>query len=196
MGRSGADTVTRSTEGDQDSRWLTETEQLAWRTVLQLRGPLLGAIGRQLARDSGLSLSDYEVLVALSESESGMVHVRDLLASTGWEASRLSHHLTRMRARGLVNRRPCPADGRSAEVVLTGSGRDMIDRAAPMHVAAVRELFIDVLSAQQLAALTDIGATVTERLDLINDEAADPGVRPAVHTAATAAGSEREGARG
>ena len=153
-----------SVDPHQDTAWLTEPEQRAWRTVLRLRGPLLAAIGRQLIRDSGLSLPDYEVLVALSESDSGMVHVRDLLSSTDWEASRLSHHLTRMEARGLVTRRPCPSDGRSSEVVITDAGRQMIERAAPLHVAAVRELFIDVLSPQQLSALADIGAVVAERL--------------------------------
>ncbi|WP_245599449.1 MarR family winged helix-turn-helix transcriptional regulator [Nakamurella lactea] len=170
--------MTDSVDRRQDTGWLTEPEQQAWRAVLRLRGPLLGAIGRQLVRDSGLSLSDYEVLVALSESGAGVVHVQDLLSSTDWEASRLSHHLTRMQARGLVARQPCPADGRSSEVVITDVGRRMIERAAPLHVAAVRDLFIDVLSPQQLTALADIGATVAERLEPLSTAAPAPQHHP------------------
>lgn len=81
-----------------------------------------------MSKDSGLSMPDYEVLVALSESADGVVHVRDLLRSTDWEASRLSHHLTRMQARGLVGRQACPKDGRSSEVFITAAGRTAIER--------------------------------------------------------------------
>lgn len=145
--------------------WLTAAEQQAWRTVHRLRGPLIGALGRQMAKDSGLSMPDYEVLVALSESVDGVVHVRDLLRSTDWEASRLSHHLTRMQARGLVGRQSCPQDGRSSEVFITDAGRAAIEQAAPPHVAAVRAQFIDLLTPAQLATLADIGQLVADRLE-------------------------------
>ncbi len=150
---------------DLDTSWLSDTEQRAWRTVHRLRGPLLASIGRQLTRESGLSMPDYEVLVAVSESPSGVVHVQELLRSTDWEASRLSHHLTRMQSRGLVGRQPCASDGRSSEVYLTDVGRTAIERAAPGHVAAVRTQFIDLLTAEQLFTLAEIGRLVGESLD-------------------------------
>ncbi|MDQ2845596.1 MAG: MarR family transcriptional regulator [Actinomycetota bacterium] len=158
--------------------WLTAAEQQAWRTVHRLRGPLIGALGRQLAKDSGLSMPDYEVLVALSESANGVVHVRDLLRSTDWEASRLSHHLTRMQARRLVGRQSCPQDGRSSEVYITDAGRTAIEQAAPAHVAAVRAQFIDLLTPAQLATLADIGQLVADRL-----EADQPGSSPTLECA-------------
>ncbi|MGI8418682.1 MAG: MarR family winged helix-turn-helix transcriptional regulator [Nakamurella sp.] len=145
--------------------WLTVAEQHAWRAVHRLRGPSIGALGRQMAMDSGLSIPDYEVLVALSESADGVVHVRDLLRSTDWEASRLSHHLTRMQVRGLVGRQACPQDGRSSEVFITAAGRTAIEQAAPAHVAAVRAEFIDLMTPAQLATLADIGRLVADRLE-------------------------------
>ncbi|NNG34349.1 winged helix-turn-helix transcriptional regulator [Nakamurella sp. DB0629] len=129
-----------------------------------MRGPMLAKIGRALTRDSGLSLPDYEVLVALSESDEGVVHVQDLLRSTDWEASRMSHHLSRMQTRGLVLRRPCPSDGRSSEVVLTRAGRTAIEQAAPRHVRAVRAEFIDLLSDEQLRVLGEIDQVIVEHL--------------------------------
>lgn len=136
----------------------------------------MAVLGRQLAKDSGLSMPDYEVLVALTEAERGIVHVRDLLLSTDWEASRLSHHLTRMQSRGLVGRRPCPSDGRSSEVFITDIGRAAIDRAAPAHVSAVRARFIDLLTPQQLAVLAEVGRVVAADLERQGcpDIAADP----------------------
>jgi hypothetical protein len=39
--------------------------------------------------------------------------------------------------------------------VLTDAGLATLERAAPGHVAAVRELLIDVLTPEQLTALAD-----------------------------------------
>lgn len=127
-------------------------------------------------------MPDYQVLVALSESPTGVVHVQELLRSTDWEASRLSHHLTRMQSRGLVGRQPCVTDGRSSEVLLTDAGRTAIERAAPGHVATVRSQFIDLLTAEQLSTLAEIGRLVGDSLDDhpngtgCTDRCADPGV--------------------
>lgn len=143
-----------------DSTWLTDVEQRAWRAVLVLRGELMADLGRRLSQESGLSMPDYDVLVQLSESGRGVVLVQDLLAALNWEASRLSHQLTRMQGRGLVARRASLADGRRSEVELTATGRAAIDRAAPGHVAAVRELFIDRLDAAQLQLLGQVAAAM------------------------------------
>ncbi|WP_212753751.1 MarR family winged helix-turn-helix transcriptional regulator [Nakamurella aerolata] len=164
-GAAGSAAPSREADGQEEAvPWLSDTEQRAWRVVHRMRGPMLAKIGRALTRDSGLSLPDYEVLVALSESDEGVVHVQDLLRSTDWEASRMSHHLSRMQTRGLVLRRPCPSDGRSSEVVLTRAGRTAIEQAAPRHVRAVRAEFIDLLSDEQLRVLGEIDQVIVEHL--------------------------------
>lgn len=60
----------------------------------------------------------------------------------GWEKSRLSHQLTRMVKRGLVERTECADDRRGAYVAVTGAGREAITTAAPRHVDDVRRLFL------------------------------------------------------
>ena len=67
---------------------------------------------------------------------------------------------SRMTSRGLVEKRPCESDRRGFEVSITDVGRSHIERAAPGHVEAVRELFIDRLSANDLASLTRIARKV------------------------------------
>lgn len=141
-------------------------------------------LGRRLSQESGLSLPDYDVLVQLSESSSGVVLVRDLLIALNWEASRLSHQLTRMQRRGLVTRRASMQDGRRSEVELTTAGRAAIDRAAPGHVAAVRELFIDRLDASQLQVLAQLATAVGWTTPLT-------GTTETTETAALAAAGER-----
>ena len=124
-----------------------------------------------LSDHAGLSDADYAVLVCLSESPTGRVRARDIGVYLGWEKSRLSHHLTRMEKRGLVERRDCLTDARGADVVVTADGRAAIETAAPQHVEDVRTWFIDALTPSQRKGLGSACAAIIARLD---DET-DPG---------------------
>ena len=146
------------------SRWLTEDEQRAWRGLLQMTSQLNARMNRQLQDDYGVSLADYDVLVALSEAPEGRLRVFEIAGALAWEQSRVSHQLARMQRRGLVAREECPADARGAFAVLTDVGRAAIERAAPAHVETVRQLVFDGLSRDQLAALTAITSRVLDRL--------------------------------
>ena len=146
------------------SRWLTEDEQRAWRGLLQMTSQLNARMNRQLQDDYGVSLADYDVLVALSEAPEGRLRVFEIADALAWEQSRVSHQLARMQRRGLVARQECQADARGAFAVLTDVGRAAIERAAPAHVETVRELVFDGLSRDQLAALTAITSRVLDRL--------------------------------
>lgn len=154
-----------------DTRWLEGREADAWRAVRDLGQPLWTALGRDLQRDSGLSPADYQVLVVLSAIPDGVLSYRELADATGWEKSRLSHHLTRMEQRNLVQRQECPGDARSANLLLTPSGRSAIERAAPGHVASVRRLLIDRLSPEQIDTLAAIGEAVRAALQCCPDDA-------------------------
>jgi DNA-binding MarR family transcriptional regulator len=137
----------------RDDAWLSDDEQRVWRTWLRANVLLHAAVGAQLDRDSGLSESDYAVLVHLSEAPDGRLRGKALACALQWEKSRLSHHLGRMERRGLVERVECPTDGRGAFVVITADGRSRIEAAAPLHVAEVRRVFVDALGPEHLAAL-------------------------------------------
>jgi DNA-binding MarR family transcriptional regulator len=134
------------------SDWLSADEQGTWRTYLRMSTLLPARLGRQLQRESGLSLPEYEVLVQLSEAPGGRLRPYQLCEALNWEQSRLSHQLTRMERRGLVTREGCPADGRGAFVTLQAEGTTAIEAAAPGHVATVRQLIFDRLSDDEQAA--------------------------------------------
>jgi DNA-binding MarR family transcriptional regulator len=82
--------------------------------------------------------------------------VTDLARLLLWERSRLSHHVTRMERRGLVERVECPEDARGAFVAVTAAGRSAIGHAAPGHVRAVRRLVFDGLSSAEVDGLGSI----------------------------------------
>ena len=126
---------------------------------------LEGALARQLAAESGLSYPDYLVLVALTDRPDGRMRLFELAEVLGWEKSRLSHHVGRMVERGLVQKEPCEADRRGSYVVVTRRGRREIEGAAPGHVAAVRRLFVDRLTPDQLDAIGEAAEIVLAALD-------------------------------
>jgi len=151
-----------------EPRWLDEREQRAWRGHTQMHRRLSRVLGQQLIRDSGLSASDYELLVPLSEAPGSQLRARDLARAVDWEKSRLSHHLTRMEQRGLVERRECPTDARGAFIRLTKAGRRAIEGAAPQHAAAVRDNFIDLLTPREIDVPPAIAARVPARLERVD----------------------------
>jgi DNA-binding MarR family transcriptional regulator len=144
--------------------WLTEPEQRAWRGLLQMNSALDARLNRELQQASGLSLTDYDVLVLLTEAPDGRRRVFEVAEDLQWEQSRLSHHLARMQRRGLVAREECTTDRRGAFVVLTDAGRDAIEKAAPGHVDTVRQLVFDGLSEEQVAMLESFVGRVLARL--------------------------------
>ena len=148
-----------------DPNWLDDHEQRAWRAYQQLRHQLDARLRADLVRTSGLSDADYAVLVHLSEAADEQLRARDLAGTLQWEKSRLSHQISRMEKRGLVERAECPTDARGAFVVLTAQGRGAIEAAAPLHVDAVRRYVIDGLSPHHLDALIEIADIVLARLD-------------------------------
>lgn len=147
-----------------DTRWLDSAEDRAWRGYRRMFLLLNARIARELAAEAGLSEADYDVLSSLSEAEDRRERLSTLAARMLWSQSRLSHHIARMHARGLLDREDCASDGRGSVLVLTDAGLRAIAAAAPGHVAAVRAHLISRLSPEQIAVLGDIAEVVVAGL--------------------------------
>lgn len=148
------------------ARWLDQREERAWRGLMRMQDELSEFIDRQLRRRTGLSHADYQVLAHLSEAPAGQLRSFQLGALLHWEKSRLSQHLSRMQSRDLVVRTRCSTDQRSAVATITARGRELIAAAAPQHLADVREVLLDQLTATELELLASIADKVHERLAL------------------------------
>ncbi|NTY61417.1 MarR family winged helix-turn-helix transcriptional regulator [Mycolicibacterium sphagni] len=142
--------------------WLSDDQQRIWRNYLTLGNRLQVAMNRQLQERCGLSLADYEVLVALSER--GSVRVLELAAALDWEQSRLSHQLRRMRARDLIERRDSEDDRRGATIEIAAAGRDALASAAPDHVNLVRSVLFDGMTVEQLRGFDEVIEAALDRL--------------------------------
>ncbi|MHA4815853.1 MarR family winged helix-turn-helix transcriptional regulator [Streptomyces aculeolatus] len=149
---------------DATPRWLTPEQKAAWDSFIRMQEKLIGRLSRRVQADSGMSASDYIVLVKLTET-GGRMRFMDLVKLVEWEKSRMSHQVGRMAKRGLVAKEECPDDGRGAFIVATPAGHEAIEDAAPVHVDHVRRLFIDALTQEDLAALARISNRVLAHME-------------------------------
>ncbi|MCX3064131.1 MarR family winged helix-turn-helix transcriptional regulator [Streptomyces beihaiensis] len=150
-------------ETETATQWLTDEEQCAWRTHLEVNRLLNYQLERDL-QPFGLTMNDYEILVNLSEADGHRMRMSDLAASTLQSKSRLSHQITRMENAGLVRRENCESDRRGLYTVLTDFGMETMRKVAPHHVTSVRQHFVDLMSPEELTALHKALTPIAEHL--------------------------------
>jgi DNA-binding MarR family transcriptional regulator len=148
-----------------EPRWLTPEQLGAWIRFIAVVELLPGALDQQLQRDAGLTHFEYMTLAMLSEAPDRTARMTTLATRTNATLPRLSHVVTRLVARGYLERRPCPTDGRATNAVLTEEGMAKLVETAPGHVATVLADVIDPLDAEQIPQLADIMARMLTRLD-------------------------------
>jgi DNA-binding MarR family transcriptional regulator len=148
-----------------DHRTMPTREQLRiWRDYIETSQALRTRLGSRLLSESSLSAGDYQVLLALTEAPQRTLRSSELATLIEWERSRLSHHLGRMEKRHLIRRIPCADDVHGVDVVATESGREAFRAGSVPHLRAVRELFVEALSPEQLVHLDDISAALRRHL--------------------------------
>lgn len=154
------------------TRWLNAEEQEVWRSYLSMVNAVRKATMRQLAQDSDLPHTYYEILVHLSEAPNRTMRLSDLASATEGTQSQLSHAVTRLQERGWVVRERCVSDGRGFNAVLTEAGFAALEAAAPGHVECVRTVLFDPLNREQLAQLR----TIAEAVISAAEKRATPGI--------------------
>ncbi|WP_246212848.1 MarR family winged helix-turn-helix transcriptional regulator [Streptomyces abyssomicinicus] len=145
--------------------WLDRRQLRAWirlRAVLEL---LPGTLDTQLRNDAHLTEFEYTALAMLSEAPGRTLRMTGLAQRTNATLPRLSHVVSRLEKRGLVERFPCPENRRATNARLTEEGWAKLLQAAPGHVAAVRRYVIDALTDEQVDQLAAIGDAVLAALD-------------------------------
>ncbi len=140
----------------EDTPWLDAEELEAWKALAALLFILPAALESQLQRDDGLALSDYTVLVMLSDRADHCMRMSELAAAASTSQSRLSRIVARLESSGFVRRDMAPEDRRVVHATLTDAGLRKLESAAPGHVREVRSLVFDRLDADQVNSLGEI----------------------------------------
>lgn len=128
----------------------------------------LDRLEKRLKHQLELTLSEYNMLLLLSEAPEGRMRMGQLAAAIVFSPSRLTYQVKVLSERGLVKRVKCPEDGRAWQAELTPEGRTMFRRASVIHARGVKRLFTDAVSEEQLAMIHQVFGQVASNLDRVS----------------------------
>lgn len=143
---------------------LSEREDSAWRGFLVAHDRIWRELGEGLA-PLGLSMAEYSVLGLLGEAGRVGLRLTELAEKRGMSSPGLSRLADRLEQRGLIQRSRATSDGRSYELTLTHEGRSLLRKAWKQQYADIRRLFLDRLSGDQLKALAEAWASLTDHAE-------------------------------
>lgn len=145
--------------------WLDPDQQRHWRAALRGTALLMDQLERDLHEASGLSLSEYEIMVRLSEVPQRRMRMSVLAEDLVHSRSRLTHTVSRMESKGLVSRCRVDGDRRGVQCMLTEAGYEALQQVAPDHVDSVRAWLVDALTPAELAGVGESFGRVAERIE-------------------------------
>jgi DNA-binding MarR family transcriptional regulator len=143
---------------------MKELDSKAWRAFHKIGTSLLPHLGRQITSHSGISGTEYIVLVALSELTVPNVNLNRLARGLGWEISRMSHQITRMEDGGLVKKTRSTTDSRCFDVSITAKGRKIAESAISLQSKEINHCFSEVLTQDQMKALIEISDAISAHM--------------------------------
>ena len=139
--------------------------------AVEVLGRLIGAhsaltreLSAELVETHGLTLSECEVLLLLSQAPERAMRRVDLSREVRLSPSGITRMLDRMEATGLVEKGACKEDARVSYAVLTDAGIAKLEEAWPDHIAAIERLVGEHFDDDELAALKEL-------LDRVADQA-------------------------
>ena len=153
-------TVTWYASAAMSTKGLSPRELRVWHAFLLMGEDVLSRVGRDIAQATGLSGPEFGVLSRLSAIGKGEMRQQALARVMTWDKSRLSHQLTRMQQRGLVERRY--ANGKTVLVVLTKLGRERLEAARPIHAESVRRNLLSRLTPEQVDTIVRVSNLLGE----------------------------------
>ncbi|MCS3429011.1 MarR family winged helix-turn-helix transcriptional regulator [Leucobacter aridicollis] len=146
---------------------LSHPERVAVARLHAMLELLPTALDKRLG-DAGVTAFEHTLLTALVEREARRMRLSELARTTNATLPRISRVATSLEKRGLIERAPCPEDGRATNAVLTAAGVATQQRSRELYDDAVRELVfagLAQLPGDGVAQLTDLTLAVLTSLD-------------------------------
>jgi DNA-binding MarR family transcriptional regulator len=134
---------------------LTPVEEAAWRALGRAVLVIPRVLDAELLATEGLNMTEYSVLMNLSEAPDRSLRMSELANYVSITVSGLTRVVQRLSGQGLVERVRAESDGRGQVAVLTDAGLARLRQAWPTHLAGVRRHVMDHLAGLDLAALAD-----------------------------------------
>jgi DNA-binding MarR family transcriptional regulator len=128
----------------------------AWIGLLEAHKRLTRELEAELEAAYGLGISALEVLSRLARTDDRVMRLSLLADAAGLSLSRVSRIVDGLERRGLVERRPDPADTRAKNAYLTPAGLDLLRAALKTHLDGVQRVFFDRLPEADVETLAGI----------------------------------------
>ena len=144
---------------------LDDSEERTWRALARLLTVLPRALDDDMQRLTGLNLTNYLVLMVLSESPDTTLRMSDLAERTAVSPSRMTRVVGQLETAGLVHRTPSPDDGRSYLARLAPAGLERLQGAWRAHLASVRTHVFDHLAHRDLPKLAEFARTLVDAVE-------------------------------
>lgn len=122
----------------------------AWQALLHAYHQVIRTLDRELREEHDLPLAAYDALLRLARAPDRALRMSELADRVMLSPSGLTRLVDRLVAKGLVERRVDPSDGRVALASLTDEGLRHLRRAARTHLRGIREHFTRRLNRTQL----------------------------------------------
>lgn len=132
-----------------------EVRAQGWRTLAALHGLIEAELERALGDAVGLSVVEYTVLDALERQDGWHMRMQQLARATALSPSATTRLVNRLEDRALLTRVLCADDRRGIYTELTASGRELYERAHPIHDATLRRALDEAATQPELAPVVD-----------------------------------------
>ena len=132
-----------------------EVRAQGWRTLAALHGRLEEALEKALQAEFDLSVVEYTVLDTLARQDGWHMRMQQLARAAALSHSATTRLVTRLENRGLLSRYLCADDRRGIYSQITGQGRELLERARPVHDATLKESLDAAAAVPELGRLVD-----------------------------------------
>jgi DNA-binding MarR family transcriptional regulator len=132
----------------------------AWRDFVLSYNRIMPVLEREMDARTGITLSQYDVLLRLAETVQGRMKMSDLADAIVYSTGGLTRLFERMCRAGLVRREPSGDDRRVIYAVLTDHGRQRLQAASAVHLDGVGRHFAICLPDEEV----DVVASFLARL--------------------------------
>lgn len=128
----------------------------AWRAFFEASALITDRMEKRLHSTTGLKLSDYNLLLLLSEAADNQLRMGELAEKMVFSPSRLSYQVKSLASRGLIERFTDAKDKRGMTARLTEEGKSVFTTASRVHAQHIRQIFHPALDDDEAEAFEGI----------------------------------------
>lgn len=129
--------------------------------LLLLNRRVLAALDRDLRREHGLGVTDFDVLITLYNAPERRLRMSSLAQQTMLSPAGVTHLVTRLERDNLVRRELDPSDRRRWYTLLTSHGDDVLKEARLTHNATLRRELLSITTAAERRTMQRLWARLT-----------------------------------